>query len=183
MFGLLKNMLRNIVVEILDELFENTESPVLGVQRLYEDAILPWKGSTDAAGYDLHAHSYAFMEDGTIGDTVKLDDEHVLVIPANSRCLVKTGVAVSVPDRCYGRVAPRSGLALKGINVGAGVIDKDYTGEVGVILFNINSEPFQIKKDDRIAQFICEQIVYPEICEIERITATDRGTHGFGSTD
>ena len=160
-------------------------SSVLEVKRLFDDADLPRKGSDRAAGYDLRAHSYAFIEDGKVGETVMLDvdGDSVLVIPANSRCLVKTGVAVAVPEGCYGRVAPRSGLALKkGIDIGAGVIDEDYRGEVGVILFNINSEPFEVKKGDRIAQFICERIVCPELEEVDELDDTERGAEGFGST-
>jgi dUTP pyrophosphatase len=179
MFGLLKNLLRSVVASILEEDYPELvapESPVLDpvleVKRLFDDADLPHKGSDRAAGYDLRAHSYAFVVDGKVGDTVKLDDDVVLVIPANSRCLVKTGIAVAVPEGCYGRVAPRSGLALKGIDIGAGVIDEDYRGEIGAILFNLNSEPFEVKKGDRIAQFICERIVYPELEEVNELDDT-----------
>jgi dUTP pyrophosphatase len=191
MFGLLKNLLRSVVASILEEDYPELvapESPVLDpvleVKRLFDDADLPHKGSDRAAGYDLRAHSYAFVVDGKVGDTVKLDDDVVLVIPANSRCLVKTGIAVAVPEGCYGRVAPRSGLALKkGIDIGAGVIDEDYRGEIGAILFNLNSEPFEVKKGDRIAQFICERIVYPELEEVNELDDTERGVGGFGSTE
>lgn len=80
-------------------------------------------------------------------------------------------------------MAPRSGLALKkGIDIGAGVIDEDYRGEVGAILFNLNSEPFEVRKGDRIAQFICEHIVYPELEEVDELDNTERGAGGFGST-
>jgi dUTP pyrophosphatase len=185
MFGLLKNLLRSVVASILEEDYPELvapESHVLEVKRLFDDADLPHKGSDRAAGYDLRAHSYAFVVDGKVGDTVKLDDDVVLVIPANSRCLVKTGIAVAVPEGCYGRVAPRSGLALKGIDIGAGVIDEDYRGEIGAILFNLNSEPFEVKKGDRIAQFVCERIVYPELEEVNELDDTERGAGGFGST-
>ena len=62
------------------------------------------------------------------------------------------------------------------------MIDEDYRGEVGVILFNINSEPFEVKKGDRIAQFICERIVCPELEEVDELDDTERGAEGFGST-
>jgi deoxyuridine 5'-triphosphate nucleotidohydrolase len=185
MFGLLKNLLRSIVAGILEEDYPELSypEPVLEVKRLFDDADLPCKGSGRAAGYDLRAHSYAFIVDGEVGETVKLADGVVLVIPANSRCLVKTGIAVAIPEGCYGRVAPRSGLALKkGIDIGAGVIDEDYRGEVGAILFNLNSEPFEVKKGDRIAQFICERIIYPELEEVDELDDTERGAGGFGST-
>jgi dUTP pyrophosphatase len=185
MFELMKNQLRSVVASILEEDYHEIlypDSCVLEVKRLFDDAELPHKGSDRAAGYDLRAHSYAFIEGGKVGETVKLDD-NVLVIPAGSRCLIKTGVAVAVPEGCYGRVAPRSGLALKkGIDIGAGVIDEDYRGEVGAILFNLNSEHFEVKKGDRIAQFICERIVYPELEEVDDLDDTERSAGGFGST-
>jgi dUTP pyrophosphatase len=83
----------------------------------------------------------------------------------------------------YGRIAPRSGLAVKhGVQTGAGVIDPDYTGELKVILFNHGSEKFEIKKGDRIAQLILEKCETPLIDEVEEIKDTQRGTRGFGSS-
>ena len=76
----------------------------------------------------------------------------------HGKCLVKTGLAMALPPGCYGRVAPRSGLALKKfIDVGAGVIDSDYRGKLGVILFNFSNEDFVINMGDRIAQLIFEK--------------------------
>jgi deoxyuridine 5'-triphosphate nucleotidohydrolase len=83
----------------------------------------------------------------------------------------------------YGRIAPRSGLASKFfIDVGAGVIDADYRGNVGVVLFNHSSVEFAISIGDRIAQLILEKIEVPEIECVERLTETNRGAGGFGST-
>ncbi|GAB1286827.1 Deoxyuridine 5'-triphosphate nucleotidohydrolase [Apodemus speciosus] len=99
------------------------------------------------------------------------------------KALVKTDIQVAVPSGCYGRVAPRSGLAVKHfIDVGAGVIDEDYRGNVGVVLFNFGKEKFEVKKGDRIAQLICEQICYPELEEVQTLDDTERGSGGFGST-
>ena len=69
-----------------------------------------------------------------------------------------------------------------GIQVGAGVIDPDYTGEVRVILFNQGHKNFEIKKGDRIAQLILERCETPPVVEIDTIEATKRGSGGFGST-
>ena len=81
------------------------------------------------------------------------------------------------------RVAPRSGLAYKkGIDVGAGVIDEDYRGEVGVILFNFGEEDFEVAPGDRIAQLILERIATPDVEVVADLDATDRGAGGFGST-
>ncbi|XP_038961577.1 deoxyuridine 5'-triphosphate nucleotidohydrolase isoform X12 [Rattus norvegicus] len=79
--------------------------------------------------------------------------------------------------------APRSGLAVKHfIDVGAGVIDEDYRGNVGVVLFNFGKEKFEVKKGDRIAQLICERILYPDLEEVQTLDNTERGSGGFGST-
>ncbi|OXA45955.1 Deoxyuridine 5'-triphosphate nucleotidohydrolase [Folsomia candida] len=83
--------------------------------------------------------------------------------------MVKTDIQIKLPSGYYGRVAPRSGLALKNkLDVGAGVIDEDYRGNVGVILFNFGDADFEINEGDRVAQLICEKI-YPEIVELEVI--------------
>ena len=71
--------------------------------------------------------------------------------------MVKTDIRIALPVGCYGRIAPRSGLALKhSINVGGGVIDGDYRGNVGIILFNHSDQDFLINRGDRIAQLIPE---------------------------
>jgi dUTP pyrophosphatase len=79
--------------------------------------------------------------------------------------------------------APRSGLALKNfIDVGAGVIDCDYRGAVGVLLFNFSDEPFKVRTGDRIAQLIIERISTPEVVIVDELPSTGRGAGGFGST-
>ncbi|XP_054421433.1 deoxyuridine 5'-triphosphate nucleotidohydrolase, mitochondrial isoform X1 [Pteronotus mesoamericanus] len=132
--------------------------------RLSEHATAPTKGSSRAAGYDLYsAYDYT--------------------VPPMEKALVKTDIQIALPAGCYGRVAPRSGLAAKYfIDVGAGVIDEDYRGNIGVVLFNFGKEKFEVKKGDRIAQLICERIFYPEIEEVQGLDDTERGSGGFGST-
>eukprot|EP00063_Salmo_salar_P008129 XP_013982964.1 PREDICTED: deoxyuridine 5'-triphosphate nucleotidohydrolase-like [Salmo salar] len=79
--------------------------------------------------------------------------------------------------------APRSGLAAKHfIDVGAGVVDEDYRGNVGVVLFNFSKETFEVKKGDRVAQLVCERICYPDLQELKTLDETERGAGGFGST-
>lgn len=134
------------------------------VKLLSDTAKPPVRGSALSAGLDLHA-----SEEKTI--------------PAKGKALVKTGLQISVPAGCYGRVAPRSGLAHKKfIDVGAGVIDADYRGEVGVILFNFSDEDFDVKVGDRIAQLIIERIAMSPVVVVDSIEETDRGAGGFGST-
>ena len=136
----------------------------LCVKRLTHDAVLPTRGSNDAAGYDLYSTDQ-------------------IIIPPTRRALVGTSIAILMPNGVYGRVAPRSGLAVKhGIQVGAGVIDSDYTGEVRVVLFNHGDRDFEVKKGDRIAQLILEKCDTPRVEEIGFLEETDRGSGGFGST-
>lgn len=103
--------------------------------------------------------------------------------------MVKTDIQIFIPPFLYGRIAPRSGLAMhRMINVGGGVIDSDYRGNVAVILFNHGTEPFMVTPGDRIAQLIFEKIEIPILlhvayegdvsCACER----ERVTKGFGST-
>ncbi|NXR24946.1 deoxyuridine 5'-triphosphate nucleotidohydrolase, mitochondrial [Cinclus cinclus] len=132
--------------------------------KLSENAFAPSRGSARSAGYDLYS-------------------AYDCVIPPMEKAVVKTDIQIALPSGCYGRVAPRSGLAAKHfIDVGAGVIDEDYRGNVGVVLFNFGKETFEVKKGDRIAQLICERIYYPELEEVEALDDTERGEGGFGST-
>ena len=108
-----------------------------------------------------------------------------LVVAPGTRALVATGIAIKMPPGLYGRVAPRSGLAVKhGIQIGAGVIDIDYQGEIKVLVFNHGEDPFQVSTGDRIAQLILERHETPIIHEVLELSgdATDRGAGGFGST-
>ncbi|CAG9327221.1 unnamed protein product [Blepharisma stoltei] len=136
----------------------------LPVKRLHERAMLPTRGSSEAAGLDLYA-------------------SEPLIIPSKGRGLAKTGIAIAVPRGHYGRVAPRSGLAVNfGIDVGAGVIDSDYRGEVGVVLFNFGDQDFAVNPGMRIAQLIIEKIEVPDVVEVADLNETVRGDGGFGST-
>lgn len=134
------------------------------VKRLEKTAKLPTKGSKYAAGYDLYS---------SVDTTV----------PAHGKCLVKTDISIAIPEGYYGRVAPRSGLAVKKfIDVGAGVIDSDYRGEAQVLLFNFSSDDFVITCGERIAQLIIEKIAHLEVVETDNLENTARASGGFGST-
>ena len=66
------------------------------------------------------------------------------VVPARGKAVVRTGLAIAIPHGTYARIAPRSGLAVKHfVDTGAGVVDEDYRGEVGVVLFNHGDRDFQ----------------------------------------
>jgi len=135
-------------------------------EKLHEDAKIPKRGSRFSAGVDLCS-----VED--------------LIIKSQDRKVVKTGLAVRIPIDSYARIAPRSGLAVKnGIHVGAGVVDSDYRGEIGIVLFNHGNDNFVVSKGDRIAQLVVEKI-YSNLTIIEgdvQNDVTERGSGGFGST-
>jgi dUTP pyrophosphatase len=135
------------------------------VKLLDFNAQLPTKGSFHSAGYDLYSSCNS------------------LIYP-QQRMLVQTGISVEIPEGYYGRIAPRSGLALKyGIDVMAGVIDSDYRGEIGVILYNTDKEiPFHIKIGDRICQLIIERYYNFGIQQVENLEDSQRRDGGFGST-
>lgn len=134
------------------------------VKLLTRTAQKPTRGSYKAAGFDLYA------------------DEHTVVLGGQRR-IISTGISATAPEGCYLRVAPRSGLAAKhGIDILAGVVDADYTGEICVIMQNNDGEPFDVNIGDRIAQLIPERIWQGEIELVHDLDETDRGDGAMGST-
>lgn len=133
-----------------------------------------------------------------------LSSAYDITVPKRGKAIVKTDLAIAIPPNTYARVgkleflavhnihqvicditleAPRSGLAVKNfIDVGAGVVDYDYRGNVGVVLFNHGEEDFHVKRGDRIAQLILERICMADIQEVDELASTERGAGGFGST-
>ena len=95
---------------------------------------------------------------------------------------MKTGIAIEISEGLYAKIAPRSGLSVKkSIDVGARVVDRDYRGEIGVVLINHSSKDFEVNVGDRIAQMILEQIKTPEVEEQANLDQTKRDEKGFGS--
>lgn len=146
------------------ETSKKCQENVLRFVKMSSKARTPSKGSLLSAGYDLYSSTD-------------------LEIPPHDKALVSTDLRVAVPRGTYGRVAPRSGLAAKNfISVGAGVVDEDYRGPLGVVLFNHADVPFIVKQGDRVAQLICEKIVHPVLEEVSDLEITERGEGGFGAT-
>jgi dUTP pyrophosphatase len=136
----------------------------LKVKTLFEDCILPKRKTNDSAGYDISSYC-----DYTI--------------KPNSFTLISTGLCITVPYGTYGQLTSRSGMSCKGTTVGAGVIDRDYTGEVKVLLFNLNTnEDILIQKGDRVAQLLLKHISMVDVEVVDSLDITDRGEGGFGST-
>lgn len=137
---------------------------MIGFKKLSNKAFIPNRSSPRAAGLDIRS-------------------PYQVVIPKYGKKLVLTDLAAQLPPNCYGRIASRSGLALKNfIEVAGGVIDQDYTGNIGVILYNHSSEDYTVKVGDKICQLICEVILYPSVQEVFHIDATERNENGFGSS-
>lgn len=108
-----------------------------------------------------------------------------IVLPPRDHRLVRTGLFLEVPDGFEGRLVPRSGLAMKhGITLMncVGIIDSDYRGEVGALLWNTSDVAYEVKKGDRIAQLIIAPVVRAHFEVVDELTDTSRGSGGFGST-
>ena len=134
-----------------------------------------------ANGDGLPLPSYASA--GAAGlDVVAAED---LTLAPGGRHAVATGFAIAVPEGYEVQVRPRSGLALKhGITClnTPGTVDSDYRGEVKVILANLGSEPFEIRRGERIAQLVPAPVLQVCFREVEELGETERGAGGFGST-
>lgn len=139
---------------------------LLRVKRLTPAAQPPVRGSSGAIGYDLFA-----------------DVGAAFPIPRMARRVIPTGIAVAIPPGHYGRIAPRSGMAVRdGIAVFGGVIDPDFRGEIKVILANFGDDCAAIMPGQRIAQLILEKASVPGVLEVAELGETERGADGFGSS-
>lgn len=140
-------------------------------QLLSPRAKAPTQGRPGDAGYDLYNAA----------------DGHTILRPGE-RSLFATNIAVAIPPGYYGRIADRSGNALKrGLHVLGGVVDSAYRGNVGVILLNTNGggedgDIIRIDPGERIAQLIIERCHEVTFEQVETLPETERGGGGFGST-
>ena len=148
--------------------------------KLTTRASTPKRATELSAGFDLHSAD-------------------IYNIPARGKCLCRTDLVIAIPYGYYGRIAPRSGLANNNfIDVGAGVIDSDYRGQIYILLFNFSNDDYTVNENDRIAQIIIEKIntniimintddmlaadlIVPADVMINGFP-TNRGCNGFGST-
>tara|TARA_Y100000361_G_scaffold121093_1_gene112911 strand:+ start:467 stop:994 length:528 start_codon:yes stop_codon:yes gene_type:complete len=144
--------------------FPTWNGPVLNVKKLHENATVPTKANRSDAGYDLYALEGAII------------DKHC-------HKLIKTGIAMEIPDGYVGLIWPRSGLSYKhGLDVFAGVIDSSYRGDIGVILYNSQYSNYNLEKGDRIAQILFQKVEDFDLNLVENLDDTKRGTGGFGSS-
>jgi len=135
-----------------------------------ESLPLPTYHSEHAAGLDVVA---GVPEDAPVG------------LAPGARALIPTGFALELPPGYEAQLRPRSGLALKsGVTVlnSPGTIDADYRGEVMVLLVNLGSEPFTVRRGERIAQLVVARVEHVRIEPVSDLGGTSRGEGGFGST-
>jgi len=133
-----------------------------------EDLALPSYASVGSAGVDLVA---------AVIDPV--------ILEPFARALIQTGIKVALPVGMEGQIRPRSGLAWKhGVTVlnAPGTIDADYRGEVKVLLANLGTEPFTVKRCMRVAQLVVATVEQIEWTETAELPDTQRSNDGFGST-
>jgi dUTP pyrophosphatase len=128
----------------------------------------------------------AYQTAGAAGMDLAADVPEPVWIEPGARALVPTGLAVAIPPGYEGQVRPRSGLALRhGVTLvnSPGTIDGDYRGEVQVLLVNLGSEPFCVRRGDRIAQLVIAPVTRAVMHEVDELDSTGRGGGGFGHTD
>jgi len=139
--------------------------------KLVDSAIAPTRNNPSDAGIDLYAVETTFIQ---IGKSV----------------IVRTGVAVKIPEGHVGKIEDRSSMASKGLRTGAGVIDSGYSGEIGVVMHNLNNidasnyhgRGYLIERGQKIAQILIYKVETPELEEVDQLWTSDRGSNGFGSS-
>ena len=131
---------------------------------------------------DIEIPSYAKPGDAGLDLRSRVD----MKLEPGMRALVPTGLAIAIPEGYVGLVHPRSGLAIKnGISMvnTPGTIDSGYRGEIAVILINHDrEETFEIKRGDRIAQLVIQQVENAELVAVQELPTSQRGAGGFGSS-
>ena len=143
----------------------NWKISMLKFKKLSPEAELPTRETPESAGLDIKALNSA-------------------VVPARGQQIISTGLALELPRKFYARVAPKSGLAaLHGIDVGAGIIDADYRGDIKVLLFNHSDVDFHIAKGRDIAQIIIASCLILPVTEASELSETSRGKRGFGDSE
>jgi dUTP pyrophosphatase len=134
------------------------------IKKLHPDAILP-----------------SYSRDGDIGMDICSNVD--VIIPARQRVIVSTGIAMALPANHAGLIWDRSGMAAKhGIKTMGGVIDPNYRGEWGIILYNTTDADYQVNKGDRIAQVLIQKVEILPLEEVVELPDSNRGDGGFGSS-
>ena len=126
-------------------------------------AVVPTRATKYSIGVDLHS------------------PDNYLICP-KKQVLIPTQIKLGIPPGYYGRIAPKSRLAIQNqVHVGAGVVDPDYTGEIKVLLINNSKHYYQVKEGEAIAQLILEKACIPILKQVKKLPTTERGDRGCGS--
>lgn len=133
------------------------------IKKLNPEAIVPNYAHENDAGMDLYS-----VEE--------------LILKPKHRAKIKTGISIELPKKHVALVWDKSGIALSGIKTMGGVIDAGYRGEIQVILVNLSSENYVIKKGQKIAQLLIQKVENPKVEIVEELSETSRGEGGFGSS-
>ncbi|MDJ0987290.1 MAG: dUTP diphosphatase [Desulfobacterales bacterium] len=148
------------------------DSPVIKILRL--------RPETDA---DMPLPRY--MTPQSAGMDVCAAIEQELVLDKGARALIPTGFAIALPTGYEAQIRPRSGLAVKhgiGLINSPGTIDADYRGEIKIAVINLGTQPYTVKRGDRIAQMVIKQVTIAQLDVVEELDETERNNGGFGHT-
>ena len=159
-------MENNLFVSEDLKLVQPTFGAKVDIKLLNKDAQIPTYGTNVAAGFDFRS----------------IDD---YTVKPKETVIVKTGLAMSVPECLYLAVVPRSGISAKTkirVANSPGIVDSDYTGEIGIIVENIGDEDYIIHKGDRIAQGLILPYFKANFNLVDNLEETERGAGAFGST-
>jgi dUTP pyrophosphatase len=133
------------------------------IKKLRSDAKVPSYANPGDAGMDIYS-----VED--------------LILPPKHRAKIKTGISIELPKGYVSLVWDKSGVGSKGIKVLGGVLDSGYRGEYIIMLVNLSSENFEIKKGQKVAQILIQKVESPKIKVVDSLTDSKRGAGGFGSS-
>ena len=152
--------------------------------KLLRDGVkLPTYATNGSSGMDVRAYAFSYPQ--YLNDTTLLTTNYIKLKP-KERILIKTGLAVALPEGYEIQVRDRSGCALKaGIMLvnGVGTIDADYRGEIGIILYNSDeTDTFEIHEGDRVAQLVLQKVPKMNLIVVDNLDLTDRGSGGYNST-
>lgn len=128
-------------------------------------------------------------KDGDSGYDIRASIDESLIIPARGIVTIPAGICVEVCDypnennmSIEIQIRPRSGMTKNGIVAQLGTVDASYRGELKVNVFNFNEHEVEIKPFDRIAQIVVCPVYKPEVYQVDRLSETERGDKGFGSS-
>lgn len=139
--------------------------------KLFNTSIAPTRNKETDAGIDLYAIESTFVQ---VGKTAT----------------VRTGVAINIPEGHVGKIEDRSSMASKGLRTGGGVVDSGYSGEVIIVIHNLNNADashyhgrgYLIERGQKIAQLLIYKVETPELEETDVLWTSERGSNGFGSS-